>query len=301
MVAKPTKTINRLHFSDLDPLRFEDLCLEIIERVSIWKELYHLGRKGNDGGIDIYGIENNCEVEKIWFIQCKRYKEITKSQIRNAIDDAVKNEIPHKLLLIISCDLSTKTLEYFKEYTSSKYIKEAEIWTATRLEANLYNNNKDLLEKYFGLNLQPLNKNEPSIKTNSKEIDVLSILQFISTSTIMREAIGIADIYHIRGNIEMLEHYNKTDCSLVIEECLRLGIENIEELQNLLQRTEKSNYEFLKLFSIGRAWKASSAFILFMLLIKARREEFDPDYLVANHGLEYLIAKSIIDNAYAIE
>ncbi|MBK9416863.1 MAG: restriction endonuclease [Flavobacteriales bacterium] len=51
----PTRTINRLHFSDLDPGRFEDLCLKLLSREPDWKELSHPGRSGNDGGIDIHG------------------------------------------------------------------------------------------------------------------------------------------------------------------------------------------------------------------------------------------------------
>ena len=42
---RSTKTTNRLHFSDLEPLRFEDLCLNIIHRRNEWKDIRHYGRK----------------------------------------------------------------------------------------------------------------------------------------------------------------------------------------------------------------------------------------------------------------
>ena len=41
-----TRTFARLHFSDLDPLRFEDLGLNIISRLYPWNELNHFGRSG---------------------------------------------------------------------------------------------------------------------------------------------------------------------------------------------------------------------------------------------------------------
>lgn len=53
----PTKTTNRLHFTDLEPLRFEDLCLNIIQRQKDWKDIRHYGRSGSDEGIDILGID----------------------------------------------------------------------------------------------------------------------------------------------------------------------------------------------------------------------------------------------------
>lgn len=56
-MPQPTKTINRLHFSDLDPLRFEDLYLNLVYRINTWKEINHFGRKGSDDGVDVFAIE----------------------------------------------------------------------------------------------------------------------------------------------------------------------------------------------------------------------------------------------------
>lgn len=39
MKPTPTKTTNRIHFTDLDPIRFEDLCLNIIQRIKNWEEM----------------------------------------------------------------------------------------------------------------------------------------------------------------------------------------------------------------------------------------------------------------------
>jgi ppGpp synthetase/RelA/SpoT-type nucleotidyltranferase len=131
--------------------------------------------------------------------------------------------------------------------------------------------------------------------TKEIEIDFLSILQFLSSSTMMREAIGIANTYRILGNQEILEHYNRADCSIVTEECSRLGIKKIEQLEEILRKTVSSNEEFLKLISKGRVWKASNAFILFLLIIKSFPDKFEPNYLVKEYGWDYTVAKAVTD------
>ena len=55
--ARPSRTTNRLHFDDLDPRRFEDLCHSIIYPLRDWKEMSHPGRSGSDEGIDIVATE----------------------------------------------------------------------------------------------------------------------------------------------------------------------------------------------------------------------------------------------------
>jgi len=153
---KPTKTINRLHFEDLDPIRFEDLCLALVYRLNRWFEIEHYGRQGKDLGIDILAIEDlEGEIKKEWIIQCKRYKDITKKQLAEIVDKLLerRSKAPDILLLIISCDLSKDKSEYFKKYAMDKGIATPLIWTASILETRLYTENKDLLFSYFGISL----------------------------------------------------------------------------------------------------------------------------------------------------
>lgn len=154
-MAQPTRTINRLHFSDLDPLRFEDLCLNLVSGLHTWKELNHFGRKGSDGGVDILAIKKENDNEKIWFIQCKRYNAVSKADIKEIVDKVVGNPaLPDKLLVIVSCDVNRTAHEFFKEYSKDKGIAETELWTASILESKLYKDHKDLLFMYFGLRLE---------------------------------------------------------------------------------------------------------------------------------------------------
>lgn len=152
--TKPTRTTNRLHFSDLAPDRFEDLCLALVQPLHPWIDLRHYGRTGSDGGIDIFARELiEGSVERTWHIQCKRRKSVTASLLRKAIDEALaKSEAPPEVLLtIVAGDVGRDAHEAYVKHASAKGIKTPLLWTATILEAKLYNERRDLLFAYFGI------------------------------------------------------------------------------------------------------------------------------------------------------
>ncbi|MFK7786389.1 MAG: restriction endonuclease, partial [Crocinitomicaceae bacterium] len=150
---KITKTTNPIHFEDLDPMRFEDLAFSILYRIKKWHSINHLGRSGNDGGIDIDGTEIN-EDKSItkWLIQCKRYQKIgpklAESIVRELNKKNPKFEYFH---LIISCPLSRSGHEKLESLKVELGIKEILIWTNSHLEAMLYHELPDLLNIYFGI------------------------------------------------------------------------------------------------------------------------------------------------------
>ena len=162
-MKQPTRTINRLHFTDLDPLRFEDLCLNIVSRINPWKELSHFGRSGSDLGVDIFAVHQTEDDIKTWYIQCKRYSTIGKTDITELIDKIIKNpSLPDKLLVIVACDVSRTVQQHLKEYATEQKINEIEIWTASILEAKLYKDYKDLLFTYFGISIENKTKDNSS-------------------------------------------------------------------------------------------------------------------------------------------
>lgn len=170
MTAKPTRTTNRLHFSDLDPLRFEDLCLSLLYSLRPWNEVRHYGRKGSDGGVDIFAIENLEDgTQRKWLIQCKRFTKISEADLQNAVDEALKNEpdVPDVFLMIVSCDISRKAHEAYVNYVESKNISSAYMWAQSVIEAKLYSERPDLLFSYFGIPLaSEARKREQSLKRN---------------------------------------------------------------------------------------------------------------------------------------
>lgn len=151
-----TKTINQLHFEDLDPIRFEELILSMVYRMRRWDKLDHFGKKGSDDGIDIRALEllENGK-ENIYYFQCKRYQKISNTEIRKIVDDYLtKNTfIPQFYILVISCSVTKKQIEYFESYCNEKGFNTVTVWTSSVIEAKLYSEYHDLLFAYFGVNL----------------------------------------------------------------------------------------------------------------------------------------------------
>ena len=151
-----TRTINQLHFEDLDPIRFEELILAMVYRMRRWDKLDHFGKKGSDDGIDIRAVEllENGKSNTYYF-QCKRYKKITKAIIKNIVDDyTTKNSyMPHFYVLVISCALTKVQIEYFESYCKELGFNTVTIWTSSVIEAMLFTEYHDLLFAYFGINL----------------------------------------------------------------------------------------------------------------------------------------------------
>lgn len=119
----PTRTTNRLHFEDLDPLRFEDLVYELLYRKQEWKRIENWGKCGSDDGIDIH-----CEDKEglKWFCQCKRYKSLQSVQVKEVVDKIVlsnKNTENGIILLVVACEVSKKLVNSSKNILLKKVLK----------------------------------------------------------------------------------------------------------------------------------------------------------------------------------
>jgi len=150
----PTKTTNRLHFEDLDPFRFEDLCRELLDVMYSWNRLDSIGGEGADDGVDIFGITTSGEP---CYCQVKRYKELGPAKIEGIVNSIVKNnEIEENacIILMTACDLSKKGYDSFYNTAERAGFKRQQILTAKSIETLLYNKYPHLLEKYFGISAQ---------------------------------------------------------------------------------------------------------------------------------------------------
>lgn len=151
----PTRTINKIHFEDLSFARFEDMCVQVVYRMRNWTSIHHFGRKGKERGVDIYTEITEDGINETWFIQCKRYKELTFAQLKAIVDDVVKNNktLPDQYIVIASCDISRDIFEQFQEYSKSKGLKKVDIITASILETMLYSKHPDLLYTFFDISV----------------------------------------------------------------------------------------------------------------------------------------------------
>ena len=117
-----TRTINQLHFEDLDPIRFEELILAMVYRMRRWDKLDHFGKKGSDDGIDIRAVEQlENGKDNTYYIQCKRYKKVTNSILKEIVDDYISknNFMPQFYILVVSCAVTKKQIEYWEKYCNS--------------------------------------------------------------------------------------------------------------------------------------------------------------------------------------
>jgi hypothetical protein len=166
------KTTNKLHFEDLSPIRFEDLAVNIVHNKLNWKKILHIGRLGNDEGVDIEAIEiDKNEKEVLWYVQCKRYQRFSIKDVTEVIDQIKKRDLkPDALLIVVSCSLSKKTMDYIAKISKDNGIKEWNVWTDSLLEAMLYSEYPDLLNIYFGISVNFKEKSKVELIEKRKKI-----------------------------------------------------------------------------------------------------------------------------------
>jgi hypothetical protein len=191
-MTKATKTLNPLHFEDLDPHRFEDLVRQIIYDFKAWRSLEPTGRLGSDDGYDARGheiVDEQTESEtedtddrdddpqipaspdRLWQIQCKREKSITPVKIRKYVDEMLNapSTPPYGIIFAAPCDFSKKTRDNFAQKIREKGVQEFHLWGKADLEDMLLQPKNDhLLYAYFGISL--------TIRRRSLKTQIRSIL-----------------------------------------------------------------------------------------------------------------------------
>ncbi len=145
-----TVTVTRgpLHFEDLHPLRFEDLCLGLMYRLRRWHQLEHVGRAGADGGVDIVATELLDDgVLRRWGVQCRQYSKSPASVLKKALDDVLagSGDIVDVVLVVVACSPSRKAREALVAYAKKRGVNDVRLWSASELEASLYSDRSDLL------------------------------------------------------------------------------------------------------------------------------------------------------------
>lgn len=172
-MPKTTRTINPLHFEDLEPHRFEDLIRQLTYDFRDWAQLEATGRAGSDDGFDaraierVYAINDSVDEEdveerstdpteeRIWLVQCKREKTISPAKIKKYAEDiTVNNHNLYGVILAAPCTLSLKARDAFRNMLRSKGIQEIHMWGKAELEDVLFQPRNDhLLFAYFGISL----------------------------------------------------------------------------------------------------------------------------------------------------
>jgi hypothetical protein len=165
-MAKPTRTTNRIHFTDLNDQRFEDLCMQVVYRLHKWEKIDHDGRSGGDDGVDIRAAERlDNGLQRDWFVQCRCYQRVAAAELKKAVNDTLEKveTPPEVLLVVVGCDVSLRARSAYEKYARHKGIISPYIWSASILEAKLYSDFPDLLFAFFGISLA---QRERSVEAN---------------------------------------------------------------------------------------------------------------------------------------
>lgn len=175
MKASPTRTLNPLPFTDLEPKRFEDLVRQLIYDYKTWRRLEATGRSGSDDGFDARGLEitqitlpsesrdaeeeeplDETTADRLWLIQCKREREIGPTKVIKYLDEInLSGEVKlHGIIFAAACDFSKKARDNFYSWCRTHGIQEAIIWGKGEIEDMLFQPKNDgLLFAYFGISL----------------------------------------------------------------------------------------------------------------------------------------------------
>lgn len=170
--VKATKTLNPLHFEDLEPHRFEDLVRRLLYGFRDWRELEPTGRSGSDEGFDIRAWEKTDAITNVseegeegehasegnlWQIQGKREKSISASKMRTILKHDIDGlHPPYGYILAAATNISKKTYDAFREELRRKGVKEFNFWGKDHLEDQLaLPENDEILFTFFGISLSP--------------------------------------------------------------------------------------------------------------------------------------------------
>lgn len=190
MPAKVSRTLNPLHFEDLEPHRFEDLVRQLLYDFRPWRALEPTGRLGADEGFDVRGLEIDVSVEsaqsndedegdgivdlstsRVWLIQCKREQNIGPKKLASYLDEIseLERQNLHGIIFVSACDFSKKAHDDFRSWCFSNGLNECYLWGKAALEDMLFQPKNDhLLFAYFGFSLSMRRRSQKTqLRSNS--------------------------------------------------------------------------------------------------------------------------------------
>jgi hypothetical protein len=166
-----TKTLNPLHFEDLEPHRFEDLVRRLLYGFRDWRDIEATGRSGSDEGFDIRAWEKTDSITNVsdegeegehlaegnlWQVQGKREKSIGPSEMKAILEDVDATHPPYGYILAAATNISKKAYDVFRKELRKKGVREYHFWGKDHLEDQLaLPENDEILFTFFGISLSP--------------------------------------------------------------------------------------------------------------------------------------------------
>lgn len=176
MPSPHSRTLNPLHFEDMEPHRFEDMIRQLLYDFRSWRRLEPTGRLGGDDGFDVRGLEAVQALEasesesdgeedpqnptglqdRLWLIQCKRERAIGPAKLVKYLDEIA---IPERsglygIIFVAACDFSKRAHDLFIDWCRKNGVQECYLWGRATIEDMLFQpKNDNLLFAYFGISL----------------------------------------------------------------------------------------------------------------------------------------------------
>ena len=195
-----SRTLNPLHFEDLEPHRFEDLIRQLIYDYRDWLNLEATGRLGGDNGFDVRGRERASQIntdvneedapdissERVWLVQCKREKSITPAKLEKYVREVLSDqqEEVYGVIFAAPCNFSKRARDCFIAAIREYQVQEFQLWGCAELEDQLFQPKNDhLLFAYFQISLQVRKRSvklriRAKLSTKRKVLKVLTELDY---------------------------------------------------------------------------------------------------------------------------
>lgn len=125
-------------------------------------------------------------------------------------------------------------------------------------------------------------------------VDIFSIVHFVRSSPVAQEIVEFA-----RG-LDGLSFYDdralqagRDDYSLLNQECKRLEINTIGDLEDILSANTSPTRSFLRSIAAAEEWNVTAPFLLFLSLIPPYARAFSANYLIRNRGWATQVAERV--------
>ncbi len=153
-MTKPliTSTNKPLPFRDLSPLEFERLCLWLVEREGYLRP-QHLGEAGSEQGRDVVAHKSTDAGEELWYFQCKRYKRIGATTLKNEVDkynslaEADPTKRPVGVVFVTNAVVSANVRDDVEAYCREHGYAH-DFWARTELDMRV-KKHSDIVHEFF--------------------------------------------------------------------------------------------------------------------------------------------------------
>jgi energy-coupling factor transporter ATP-binding protein EcfA2 len=141
----PEKLVLPIHFEDRSGLDFERLVFAFLNRLKRWDSLEWLGQTGDDGGRDIWGVNEGIT----YCYQCANYRQLSFQKVKLDIDKLLlKGNIPNCFTVVCGGRSGAKLRVRIQNYALSAGIQRTEVWSGAELEEKLREHAPTILKRF---------------------------------------------------------------------------------------------------------------------------------------------------------